>query len=284
MAGSSNTWREVMPPLAGAHDVIAPDLLGHGESAKPPGDYSLGAFASGLRDFLGALEVERATVVGQSLGGGVAMQLTYQHPELAERLVLVNSGGLGREVSWILRALALPGAEYVMPIFFLSSVRARGNRISRWLHRQGIRAPHAAEMWRAYQSLVDTENRQAFVRTLRAVVDPGGQSVSARDRLYLATAVPALIIWGDCDGIIPIEHAHQAHAAMPGSRLEIFHGVGHFPHVEQPRRFVEVLTDFIASTEPASGDLATYRELVRAGQSPGASECPDGVELGASTR
>jgi pimeloyl-ACP methyl ester carboxylesterase len=132
-------------------------------------------------------------------------------------------------------------------------------------------------MWRAYQSLVDTENRQAFVRTLRAVVEPGGQSVSARDRLYLTTAMPTLIIWGDCDGIIPIEHAHQAHAAMPGSRLEIFHGVGHFPHVEHPRRFVEALTDFIACTEPASGDLDTYRELVRARRSPGDSEWPDGV-------
>ncbi len=265
MAGSSHTWREVMPRLAQAHDVIAPDLLGHGESAKPLDDYSLGAFASGLRDFLGALGVERATIVGQSLGGGVAMQFAYQHPELAERLVLVNSGGLGREVSWMLRALALPGAEYVMPIFFPSFARDRGNRISRWLHRQGIRAPHTAELWRAYQSLVDPVNRKAFVRTLRAVVDPGGQSVSARNRLYLATAMPTLIIWGDRDDIIPIEHAHQAHAAMPGSRLEIFHGVGHFPHVEHPRRFVEVLRDFIASTEPARADLETYRELLRAG-------------------
>ena len=282
MAGSSGTWREVMAPLARACDVIAPDLLGHGESAKPLGDYSLGAFASGLRDFLGALGVERATVVGQSLGGGVAMQLAYQHPELAERLVLVNSGGLGREVSWILRALALPGAEYVMPIFFPSFVRARGNRISRWLHRQGIRAPHAAEMWRAYQSLVDTENRQAFVRTLRAVIDPGGQSVNARDRLYLATAMPTLIIWGDCDDIIPIEHAHQAQAAMPGSRLEIFQGVGHFPHVEAPRRFVEVLSDFITSTEPASGDPETYRELLREGVPPGGSERPKGVSSSGS--
>ena len=277
MAGSSNTWREVMPLLAHGYDVIAPDLLGHGESAKPLGDYSLGAFASGLRDFLGALEVERATIVGQSLGGGVAMQLAYQHPELAERLVLVNSGGLGREVSWILRALALPGVEYVMPVFFPSFVRAKGNRISRWLHRQGVRAPYAAELWRAYQSLVDTENRQAFVRTLRAVVEPGGQSVSARDRLYLTTAMPTLIIWGDCDNIIPIQHAHEAHAAMPGSRLEIFHGIGHFPHVEHPRRFVEALTDFIASTEPASGDLAIFRELVRAGTPPCDSERLDGV-------
>jgi pimeloyl-ACP methyl ester carboxylesterase len=164
-----------------------------------------------------------------------------------------------------------------MPIFFPSFVRDSGNRISRWLHRQGIRAPNTVELWRAYQSLVDTENRQAFVRTLRAVVDPGGQSVSARDRLYLATAMPTLLIWGDRDNIIPIEHAHQAHAAMPGSRLEIFQGVGHFPHVEAPQRFVEVLGDFIASTEPACADLETYRELLRAEASPGESERPGRV-------
>lgn len=264
MAGSSRTWREVMPLLAADHAVVAPDLLGHGESAKPLGDYSLGAYASGLRDLLGALAIDRATVVGQSLGGGVAMQLAYQHPELVERLVLVGSGGLGREVSWTLRALTLPGAEYVVPALFLPFVRDRGNAISRFLHRQGFRAPHLAELWSAYASLAEAENRQAFVRTLRAVIDPGGQSVSATDRLYLASAMPTLIVWGDQDPIIPVSHAHAAHEAMPGSRLEIFAGAGHFPHVEEPARFVEVLTDFIATTAPADVSGKAFRELLLA--------------------
>jgi len=265
MAGSSRTWRDVMPPLARDHTVIAPDLLGHGESAKPLGDYSLGAYASGLRDLVvGALGVERATIVGQSLGGGVAMQLAYQHPELCERLVLVGSGGLGREVSWILRMLTLPAAEYLMPIFFPRFLRDRGNRVSTFLRDRGIRAPHLAEMWRAYASLAEPESRQAFVRTLRAVIDPGGQTVSAADRLYLAAAVPTLIVWGDRDDIIPVEHARRAHELMPGSRLEIFEGAGHFLHVEQPARFVEVLSDFIARSEPARQDLAAYRELLLA--------------------
>jgi pimeloyl-ACP methyl ester carboxylesterase len=263
MAGSSLTWRDVMPLLARDFTVVAPDLLGHGESAKPLGDYSLGAYASGLRDLLmGPLGIERATIVGQSLGGGVAMQLAYQHPELCERLVLAGSGGLGREVSWVLRLLTLPAAEYVMPILFPRFLRDRGNKVSAFFHERGIRAPHVAEMWRAYASLVEPENRQAFVRTLRAVVGPGGQTVSAADRLYLTAAVPTLILWGDQDDIIPVEHAYAAHEHMPGSRLEIFEGAGHFLHLEQPAKFVEILTDFIEGTEPGRGDLESYRELL----------------------
>ena len=264
LAGSSRTWRDVMPSLAERHTVLAPDLLGHGESAKPLGDYSLGAYASGMRDLLGVLGIPRATVVGQSLGGGIAMQLGYQHPEIVERLVLVGSGGLGREVSWLLRLLTLPGAEYLMPLAFPSFLRDRGNDAARLLHRIGLRAPQVAEMWRAYSSLTGAENRHAFIRTLRTVIEPRGQAVSARDRLYLAAAMPALVVWGDADPIIPVEHAYEAHAAMPGSRLEIFEGVGHFPHSEQPDRFVEVLTDFIATTEPAATDPRAFRELLLA--------------------
>ena len=267
IAGSSRTWWDVMLLLARDHTVVAPDLLGHGESAKPMGDYSLGAHASGLRDLLvGALGIERATLVGQSLGGGVAMQLAYQHPELCERLVLAGSGGLGREVSWILRMLTLPGAEYVMPILFPRFIRDRGNALGAFLHKHGIRAPHATEMWRAYSSLIEPENRHAFVRTMRAVIDPGGQTVSANDRLYLAGAVPALILWGEKDEIIPVEHAYAAHDLMPGSRLEIFEGAGHFLHVEQPAKFAAVLTDFIAKTEPARPDPESFRELLQARQ------------------
>jgi len=265
MAGSSLTWREVMPLLARSYTVIAPDLLGHGESAKPVGDYSLGAHASGLRDLIvGALGIQKATLVGQSLGGGIAMQLAYQHPELCERLVVVGSGGLGREVSWTLRLLTLPGAEYLLPVLFPRFLRAPGDRLSAFFHRRGIRAPHVSEMWSAYASLTETENRRAFVRTLRAVIDPGGQAVSALDRLYLAAAVPTLIVWGALDGIIPVEHAHAAHAMLPGSRLEIFEGAGHFVHVEQPVKFAGVLANFIESTVPARRDAEAYRELLHA--------------------
>jgi pimeloyl-ACP methyl ester carboxylesterase len=263
IAGSSRAWRDVMPALAGDFRLIAPDLLGHGESAKPLGDYSLGAYASGMRDFLGVLGVERATLVGQSFGGGVAMQLAYQHPEVCERLVLVDSGGLGREVSPLLRAATLPLAEYVLPVIFPAFVKERGDSVSRFLLRRGIRSGRAAEMWLAYRSLTESDNRKAFVRTMRSVIDPGGQTVSALDRLYLAAAVPTLIVWGEDDPIIPVSHAHTAHEVIDGSRLEILPGVGHFPHVEAPERFVEVLRDFIATTPVAPEGLDAYKDLLR---------------------
>jgi pimeloyl-ACP methyl ester carboxylesterase len=268
IAGSSETWRDVMPWLAERYRVIAPDLLGHGESAKPRGDYSLGSYASGLRDLLAALGYERASVVGHSLGGGVAMQLAYQFPERCERLVLVSSGGLGRQVNALLRAAALPGAEWVLPLVCAAGLQGAGNALAGALSRLGLRAgSDLGEIWRGYVSLADADARQAFVHTLRALVDAGGQRVSATDRLYLAAEMPSLIVWGEADRVIPPHHAVSAHRAMPGSRLETFPGSGHFPHLDDPRRFVDVLTDFIWSTEPSSVDEATWRELLRQGAS-----------------
>lgn len=241
-----------MPALAERCTVLAPDLLGQGESDKPRGDYSLGAHANTLRDLLDALGHERATVVGQSLGGGVAMQLAYQFPERCERLVLVNSGGLGREVNLILRLLTLPGAEYAFPLVCTPRLRDAGNLVATWLGRAGVRAtPARQEIWRSYASLADPDSRHAFFRSLRDVIDLGGQAVSALGRLHRAAHLPTLIVWGAQDPFIPVSHAAAAHKAIPGSRLEIFEGVGHYPHCEAPERFVEVLLDFIASTKPA---------------------------------
>ncbi len=252
MAGSATTWKQVMPALSERFTVVAPDLLGHGRSDKPAGDYSLGAFASTLRDLLVALGPEHATMVGQSLGGGVAMQLAYQYPERCERLVLVGSGGLGREVNPLLRYLSLPGSEAVLRLTCAAPVRGAVEKVAGLASRVGLHpAPVVAELWRSYASLADDATRRAFLRSLRAVIDPRGQVVSAANRLHLAAEIPTLIVWGDADPIIPVEHAHAAHAAIPGSRLEIFEGVGHYPHCEAPERFVEVLTEFIESTVPA---------------------------------
>jgi pimeloyl-ACP methyl ester carboxylesterase len=253
MAGSSETWEPVIPLLAQHCTIVAPDLLGHGGSAQPLGDYSLGSLASGVRDLIVALGHERATIVGQSLGGGVAMQFAYQFPERCERLVLVSSGGLGREVNTLLRALSLPGAEYLLSIGTAPRLRGAGNAVAGWLGKIGLRqAPGLAEVMRSYGSLGTKESRKAFLHTLRAVVDVGGQRVSAQDRLYLTQDMPTMIAWGDRDPIIPITHGYAAHEAMHGSVFRVYHGAGHYPHCHSPQQFADDLIEFITTTEPAA--------------------------------
>ena len=259
MGGSYQNWQAVIELLARHHTVVAPDLPGHGASAPGAGDYSLGALAAGLRDLLVALGHERATLVGHSLGGGVAMQIAYQFPELSERLVLVSSGGLGPEVSLILRAAALPGAELVVGATAWGANRA-GGPLARGLATVGLRATaDVAEVARGYASLADRDRRAAFLATLRSVIGARGQRVDASDRLYLAAALPVLIIWGARDPIIPVHHAERAHEAIAGSRLEIFEDVGHLPQLEAPARFVTVLERFLDDTEPAPFDRGDWR-------------------------
>src|SRR5271155_6030589 len=248
MAGSSATWRAIIPQLSKKYRVIAPDLLGHGESAKPRGDYSLGAFAVFLRDLLDELGVHRATVIGQSLGGGIAMQFAYQHRDYCERLVLIGSGGLGPDLSPLLRVLSAPGAEFVLPVVAPQPVLNLGNKLGSWLTSAGIQSPRAGEMWSAYCSLADRPTRQAFLRTLRSVVDYRGQAVSALGKIHVSHGLPTLLIWGELDRIIPVAHGYAAHDAVPDSRLEVLAGVGHFPHVESPAAGVDILDDFIATT------------------------------------
>jgi pimeloyl-ACP methyl ester carboxylesterase len=266
ITSTSATWAKVLPYLAERYTVIAPDLLGHGESAKPRGDYSLGAYASGIRDLLLAPGHDRATFVGHSLGGGIAMQLAYQFPEHCERLVLVASGGLGPEITPLLRAASLPGAELVLPFLADERLLGTGRTVGRMLGRVGLRVhTDLQEVLRGHASLSDGETRAAFLHTLRTIVDPRGQRVDASDRLYLAQAIPFLVIWGERDPIIPVAHAHKAHQLVPGSRLEIFPEVGHFPHLDDPMRFHRLLDDFIRTSEPAEHGVGDFVELLRAG-------------------
>jgi pimeloyl-ACP methyl ester carboxylesterase len=272
ITSSSATWVPVMPALAEHAHVIAPDLLGHGDSDKPAADYSLGALASGLRDLLELLGHDHATVVGHSLGGGVAMQFAYQYHDYCERTVLVSSGGLGREVSIALRAATLPGAELVLPVIAHPYVRDAGLAMSRVLGRLPLRVrPSVAEAARGYASLAESPARSAFVDTLRAVVGPGGQRVSANNLLYLTEGRPTLIVWGALDTLIPVAHAYSAHDAIPGSRLEIFEQSRHFPHQDEPVRFSSVLLDFLKTSDPVPFDKADLRSRLTGQGNPAGS-------------
>src|SRR3954449_828863 len=172
ITSSSRTWERVVPALAKHHTVIAPDLLGHGESAKPRGDYSLGAYASGVRDLLVALGHPRATVVGHSLGGGIAMQLAYQFPERVERLVLVNSGGLGREVNLMLRAATLPGSEYVLPVLCAGTLRDAVRTVGRAFGAIGFKPGTDLQgMLEGFASCSAVDARLAFLHTARSIID-----------------------------------------------------------------------------------------------------------------
>lgn len=265
LGGSFENWRAVVEPLARDHTVIVPNLPGHGQSG-PGGDYSVGGLAAGLRDLLLILGHRRATLVGHSLGGGVAMQFTYQFPEVVERLVLVSSGGMGPEVSPLLRAAALPGAG---PFIAMTAplIRLLSPRLIR--ARKGGRPPNIdlTEVAHGYGLLSDRERRLAFLSTVRSVIGIGGQKVSAVDRLYLAEAVPVLIVWGGRDRLVPAHHAEHAHREIPGSRLEVFEDAGHLPQIEEPTRFVEVLERFLQETDPAVFEIDDWQRRFRAGKS-----------------
>ena len=263
IGGDWRTWEPVLEGLAHRHQVVAVDLPGHGSSAKGAGDYSLGALASALRDLCGALGIERATVVGHSLGGGVAMQFSYQFPERCDRLLLVASGGLGPDVGLALRLATLPGSELFLSIAApaarsLIGLAASAGRTLR------LRPAADVEFYaRTFAGLADAETRAAFLGTLRGVVGARGQLVDARDRLYLAEHMPTLIVWGERDAVLPVDHGRDAQQGIPGSRLEIFEGAGHIPQLDDPARFVAVVEEFISSTDPSSYSSERWTELLR---------------------
>ncbi|BBZ01491.1 hydrolase [Mycolicibacterium chitae] len=253
MSGSAAAWRHVAPLLAQRYRVIAPDLLGHGHSDKPRGDYSLGASAVWLRDFLDAVGVARVTVVGQSLGGGIAMQFAHQHRERCDRVVLIGSGGVGPELNWLLRVLSTPGAEYVLPAVTPKPVLDAGNVVRDWLTAAGVRSPRAAQLWNTYAKLSDAGTRHAFLGTLRSAADARTTgAVSALNRPQSSAQMPVLLVWGEQDRVMPVTQGHAAHEALTNSRLEVLAGVGHSPHAEAPDQVVDLIGDFLATTERRS--------------------------------
>jgi pimeloyl-ACP methyl ester carboxylesterase len=265
----SASWEPVHAKLAQRFTVIAPDLLGHGESDKPRADYSLPAFANGMRDLLTVLGIDRVTVVGHSLGGGIAMQFAYQFPQFVERIVLVSAGGVTTDVGLPLRLAAMPmGSEALAAALRvpggLPALKFVGRAIGTLLGstKVGRDLPVAVGL---LADLQESNALWAFARTLRAVVDGHGQLVTMLDRSYLMQSVPVQVIWGEDDLTIPVSHARIAHAALPGSRLEIFENSGHIPFRDHPDRFVEVVERFIDSTQPADYDQDLLDSLLRTG-------------------
>jgi pimeloyl-ACP methyl ester carboxylesterase len=258
MLNSSSHWQSVALSLARDHTVIAPDLIGHGDSAAPRGDYSLGAHAASIRDLLAAIGVDRATIVGHSLGGGVAMQFFYQFPQRVQRLALISSGGLGREVSPLLRTAALPGTSALLTVIqprLLSALRDAGRRLRERERASGI---YLQAIARALAPLENAEARQAFLHTLRSVIDVHGQRVSATDRLYLLESIPTLIVWGERDHTIPLEHGRLAHEAIPGSSFRTLAEAAHFPHLEDSEGLSALLREFMRDTRPGTIEDADW--------------------------
>jgi pimeloyl-ACP methyl ester carboxylesterase len=263
MVNSSRHWKDVAMRLAGRYRVVAPDLIGHGDSATPRGDYSLGAHAAAIRDLLTAIGIERATVVGHSLGGGVAMQFFWQFPQRVERLALISSGGLGREVSPLLRAAALPGASAALWVAAQPRVLDVLDGVGERLDTRGQgHGTYVRAVVRALRPLEGAGARAAFLHTLRSVIDIRGQRVSAIDRLYLLGPVPTLLVWGERDRTIPIEHGRAAHEAIPNSRFHTLARAAHFPHLEDPEGLAKVLDEFIAETAPHAIEDADWGELL----------------------
>jgi pimeloyl-ACP methyl ester carboxylesterase len=265
---NSTTWDTVQSKLAQRFTVIAPDLLGHGKSDKPRADYSVAAYANGMRDLLSVLDIEQVTVVGHSLGGGVAMQFAYQFPQLVERLILVGAGGVTKDVNIALRIASVPMGSEALALLRLPMVLPALQVIGRvggaLFGSTGV-GRDLPEVVRILADLPEPTASSAFARTLRAVVDWRGQVVTMLDRCYLTESVPVQLIWGSRDSVIPVEHAKMAHSAMPGSQLEVFEGSGHFPFHDDPDRFVELVEKFIDSTEPAVYDQDVLRDLLRTG-------------------
>jgi pimeloyl-ACP methyl ester carboxylesterase len=272
MINSSRHWREVALRLTDSYTVIAPDLIGHGDSATPRGDYSIGAHAASIRDLIAAIGIDRATVVGHSLGGGIAMQFFYQFPQRTERLVLISSGGLGPEVSPLLRVAALPGAATLLRLAarrrIVDSLDVRGGQIRERGNSKGI---YMQAIARALRPLQDAGSRRAFLETLRSVIDVRGQRVSARDRLYLVGDLPMLVVWGERDRTIPLHHGRHTAAAIPQARFETLPRAAHFPHLDDPEGLAGILRDFLEATEPDPIDDADWGEVVRSGRARGVS-------------
>jgi pimeloyl-ACP methyl ester carboxylesterase len=261
-----HTWDPVWDRLAEHYTLVAPDLLGHGESDKPRGDYSPGGYANGMRDLLTILGIDKVTVVGHSFGGAVAMQFAYQFPERTERLVLVDPGGLGREVTVLIRALGLPGYQYTLGLLTLPVLRQVNTGLLRALKATGLRdLRDLDEVAAILETLKDPRTRYAVHKLVSGVMDWRGQNISMRDRAYLTELMPLCVVWGEDDRVLPAGHARIVRDFAPNAQVTVMADAGHFPHKDHPEEFAELVEEFMASTKPATYSRARWRRLLKGG-------------------
>jgi pimeloyl-ACP methyl ester carboxylesterase len=264
LGSTRQTWDVILDALAETHTVIAPDLPGHGESDPPPGDYSLGAFAVGLRNLLIALGLRSATLIGHSLGGGIAMQFAHQFPERTDRLALIGSGGLGRQLTPMLRAATLPGAKTVVGVLarFPEAVTRGFIRCAAAAAPGFLARPDAGPVAEDLHRLTDPGQRRTFVRTARNVIDWRGQAVSATETLALLTDLPVLLAWGVDDRVIPPYHHRAVAGLLTRPHLVEIAGAGHYPHISAPDQILPALRTFLAATTPFQYTEERWRQLL----------------------
>lgn len=273
LACDHTTWTPVIDELAKKYTVVAPDLLGHGLSDKPRADYTLGGYANGMRDLLTVLGIDKVTVVGHSFGGGVAMQFAYQFPERTQRVMLVSTGGLGPDVTPLIKLIQVPGWFRVMGALTLPGLRHLETFALRTAHQYGDVGPlrkitrDLDEVADIVESWKDRRTRFAIRHLVRAVIDWRGQIVTMSDRAYLSDAMPMAVVWGRDDQVIPVRHASNAAALAPEVRVEVLADAGHFPHKNHPEEFARILDDFVSTTEPATYNRARFRRMLTSGGS-----------------
>ncbi|HEY0888276.1 MAG TPA: alpha/beta fold hydrolase [Nocardioides sp.] len=266
LACDHTTWDGVIEELATTYTVLAPDFLGHGQSDKPRADYSVAGYANGMRDLLTILGIDKVSVVGHSFGGGVAMQFAYQFPERTERLMLVDPGGLGREVTALIRTITLPGWQTLMATATLPGIRHVETTAMRMLApvypsytRDLGEIADIVETWR------DPRTRRAIVHLVRAAIDWRGQVLSMRDRAYLTEHMPVHVVWGAEDRVIPASHAEAVREMAPTAEVTVLPNCGHFPHKDQPEKFARLVSGWLQRTEPATYSRARWRRLLLTG-------------------
>jgi pimeloyl-ACP methyl ester carboxylesterase len=244
MVSDATTWDRAIEPLAAlGYRVIALDLLGHGESDKPATGYGLADFAALINAFLDEQGISSAVIGGHSLGGAIAMQFAHHYPTRSDGLVLVCAGGLGKRVHPVLRGATLPGARTLLRLAI--NRRTAPALARRRLHRTlRLREESVANLGRMGRAIIAPDGRHAFFETLHSVIEPSGQRGSMIEMGYLSPERPTLIIWSEHDPIIPVAHAHDTHAHLPTSRLELFPGISHEPHRRHATRFADAVAAY----------------------------------------